>query len=193
MLPLQVQGDLLIFCVESEAQPGDAVRLTVEEHTLELEVQSCRPVSEQEFLVTARAPMQLDGLVPSESVPGSRSEVRLGEHLRVMSPELPDYQALTVDISEGGLGLDVAAALQPGELLGLSVSFPGCAGDVKCEAQVVWCRPQGTRFVAGCRFLDPHDFRLKAGLHTLSSQALPTPLLTAPVRITRFAPLDLAG
>jgi len=193
MLALQVQGDLLTFCVETEIRPGDSVRVTVEEQAIPLEVQSCRPVGDQEFLVTARAPMQLDGLLPSESVLGSRTHPRLDEHLRVMSPELPEYQALTVDISKGGMRLDVAAQLQPGELLGLSVSFPGYEGDVECEVQVLWCRAEGNRFLAGCRFLDPQDFRLRAGMHTLGAPALPTPLLPPPQRMTRFAPLDLAG
>jgi len=192
MLALQVQGDLLTFCVETDVRPGDSVRVTVEEHEIPLEVESCRPVGDQEFLVTARAQMPLGGLVPSESVLGSRNHLRLDERLRVMSPELPKYQALTVDISRGGLRLDVAGELQPGELLGLSVSFPGYEGDVECEVQVLWCRPEGQRFVSGCRFLDPQDSRLTAGIHTLGAPGLPTPQLPPPVRLTRFAPLDLA-
>ena len=194
MLSLHVQGDLLTFCVETEIRPGDSVRVTVEKQAIPLEVESCRPVGDQEFLVTARAPMPLDGLLPSESILGSRGAHRLEERLRVMSPELPDYQALTRDISKGGLRLDVAGELQPGELLGLGVSFPGLEGDVECEVQVLWCRPEGNRFVVGCRFLDPNDLRLKAGIHTLDgSVSLPTPLLPPPQRVTRFAPLDMAG
>lgn len=192
MLSLQVQGDLLTFCVETEVHPGDSVSVTVDENLIPLEVESCRTVGDKEFLVTARAPMSLEGLLPSELVLGSRNHHRLEEHLRVMSPELPEYQALTLDVSKGGIRLDVAGALQPGELLGLSLSFPGHEVDVECEVQVLWCRPEGNRFVAGCRFVDPDEFRLRAGMHTLGA-ALPTPQLPPPRRVTRFAPLDMAG
>lgn len=83
--------------------------------------------------------------------------------------------------------------LQPGELLGLSISFPGYDGDVDCEIQVLWCRAEGYRYAAGCRFVDPGDPRLRAALHSLRAPALPTPQIPNPRRQTRFAPLGLTG
>lgn len=193
MTGLQVQGDLLTFCVPSEVRPGDNLRVSVEDRALQLEVESCRSVGEDEFLVTARAPMALDDVLDSSPVLGSRSQPRVDERLRVMSPELPDYQALTQDISNGGLRLDVSESLEPGELLALSISFPGYEGDVECEVQVLWCRAEGNRWVAGCRFTDPGEGRLRAALHTLRAPALPTGQLPTPRRQTRFAPLGLTG
>lgn len=183
MSDLQVHGDLLTFCLPAQVQPGDPLKVTVEEHSLEITVESCRPVSDEEFLITARSPMPLEGRVESASVLGSRSEPRRPERLRVMSPELPDYQALTRDISAGGLSLEV----QPGELLGLNISFPDFEEDVSSEVQVLWCRDEGGRYAAGCRFLDPGELRLKAGLHSLHAPALSTPQLPPPRRITRMA------
>lgn len=193
MSGLQIQGDLLTFCVPSEVRPGDSLRVSVAQQALQLEVETCRPVGDEEFLVTARAPLPLDGVLDSSPVLGSRSQPRLDERLRVMSPELPDYQALTRDISDGGLRLDVSECLEPGELLALSISFPGYEGDVDCEVQVLWCRAEGHRWVAGCRFTDPGEPRLRAGLHTLRAPALPTAQLPTPRRQTRFAPLGLTG
>lgn len=192
-MSLEVQGDLLTFCVPSEVRPGDSLRISVEEHALQLEVESCRPVGDEEFLVTARAPLPLDGLLPSAPVLGSRRQSRLGERLRVMSPELPDYQALTLDISDGGLRLEVTDGLQPGELLDLSISFPGTDREVNCEVQVLWCQAEGNRFTAGCRFADPGDRRLRAALHSLRAPALPTPQIATPRRPTRLAPPGLTG
>ncbi len=193
MSALEVQGDLLTFCVPNQVNPGDSLSVSVEEHALQIEVETCRPVGEEEFLVTARAPVPLEGLVSSVAVLGSRQQPRLGERLRVMSPELPDYQALTLDISVGGLRLDVSAPLQAGELLELGVGFPGYEGDVVCEVQVLWCRPEGQRFAAGCRFVDPGNGRLRHALHSLRAPALPTPQLPRPRRQTRFAPPDLTA
>jgi len=193
MSALEVQGDLLTFCVPTPVNPGDSLSVSVEEHALQIEVETCRPVGEEEFLVTARAPVPLEGLVSSVPVLGSRRQPRLNERLRVMSPELPEYQALTLDISQGGLRLDVSAPLQPGELLELSLSFPGYEGDVVCEVQVLWCRPEGLRFAAGCRFIDPGEGRLRHALHSLRAPALPTPQFPPPTRQTRFAPLGLTG
>ena len=187
MSDLQVQGDLLTFCLPAQVQPGDPLKVTVEEHSLEITVESCRPVSDEEFLITARSPMPLEGRVDSASVLGSRSHPRRPERLRVMSPELPDYQALTRDISAGGLSLELIEPLQPGELLGLNISFPGFEHDVSSEVQVLWCRDEGGRYSAGCRFLDPGEFRLKSGLQSLQAPALPTPQLPPPRRITRMA------
>lgn len=193
MSKLQVQDDLLTFCIPGEVRPGDILNVKVEQHKIQLEVESCRLVGEEEYLVTARSPMRLEGLLPSAEVLGTRRQPRLGERLRVMSPELPDYQALTLDISDGGLRLDVSDQLEPGELLALSISFPGSEGDVRCEVQVLWCRQEGHRFVAGCRFTDPGEHRLRAALHTLRSTGLPSAQSRAPRRQSRFAPLGLAG
>ncbi|MBN9419495.1 hypothetical protein ABS71_07965 [bacterium SCN 62-11] len=193
MSQLQVQDDLLTFCIPGEVRPGDILNVKVEQHKLQLEVESCRPVGEEQYLVTARSPMRLEGLLPSAEVLGTRRQPRMGERLRVMSPELPDYQALTLDISDGGLRLDVSDQLQPGELLALSVSFPGYDGDVQCEVQVLWCRQEGNRYVAGCRFTDPGEHRLRAALHSLRSTGLPSAQGHAPRRQSRFAPLGLAG
>ena len=193
MSALEVQGDLLTFCVPNQLYPGDSLSVSVEERALQIQVESCRPVGEEEFLVTARAPVHLEGLVSSVPVLGSRRQPRLGERLRVMSPELPDYQALTLDISDGGLRLDVSGPLQPGELLELGISFPGYEGDVLCEVQVLWCQPEGQRFAVGCRFVDPGHGRLRHALHSLRAPALPTPQAPAPKRQRRFAPLGLTG
>ena len=83
--------------------------------------------------------------------------------------------------------------LQPGELLALSISFPGYEGDVQCEVQVLWCRQEGNRYLAGCRFTDPGEGRLRAAFHTLRSTGLPSSQTHTPRRQSRFAPLGLAG
>ena len=187
MSALQVQGDLLTFCLHAAVQPGEILKVRIEEHALELSVESCRQVSQEEYLVTARSPVPLEDQVDSVTVLGTRCEARIPERLRVMSAELPDYQALTRDISGGGLSLETGEPLQPGELLALNISFPGYDGEVASEVQVLWCRDEGGRYAAGCRFLDPGDLRLKAGLYTLQAPALPTPLIPPPRRLTRLA------
>lgn len=181
MLALQIQEDFLTFELTAPVQEGAQLLVTVtthaqEEQKIQITALSCRQLHEESYLVTARAPISLQDLVPSDEVPGARNGNRQLQRLRVVSRELSEYSALTYDISRSGLRLETTTDLQPGELLALEIGFAGLEADVACEVQVVRCAPQGERFVAGCMFCNPGEFRLRQGLATLFTEALSSPV-----------------
>lgn len=119
-------------------------------------VEHCRPV-EDGFLVVAQAaeelPAELD-LIASDKVLGERREERLQERFRVMSPDIPNYSALSVDCSLSGLQFETGAPVPVGRVVKLDLGLRPTGADVPCEAEVVWCEPSGENgYRVGCRFL----------------------------------------
>lgn len=119
-------------------------------------VEHCRPV-EDGFLVVAQAaeelPAELD-VIASDKVLGERREERLQERFRVMSPDIPNYSALSVDCSLSGLQFETTAPVPVGRVVRLDLGLRPSGADVPCEAEVVWCEPSGENgYRVGCRFL----------------------------------------
>ena len=128
------------------------------------------------YRVRVRRPVEfipyLDVLLePAPHMVEHREQRRLHHHVRVMSPDLPDYRGTVRDLSEGGVGLDLVGPLRVGARLQLRLE-PDGAKDIPfdLEAEVCWCRAttqEGTRahdesgrahaYEVGARFLTLSD------------------------------------
>jgi c-di-GMP-binding flagellar brake protein YcgR len=94
-----------------------------------------------------------------------RKFVRLDTRLQLSYTVLPEtqaQQAVTKDISGGGVCLFADDVLTAGQQLQVSLALPGQEGPVNFTAEVVWCEPyevigQGARrkgVEAGVRFVE---------------------------------------
>ncbi|HXZ81519.1 MAG TPA: TonB family protein [Terriglobales bacterium] len=80
-------------------------------------------------------------------------------------------EALVIDLSETGMGVQLMIPIQPGSKLTVDFELPGNAGHVRADAQVVWsnaARRAGIRFL---RMSDPTRDRLKRWLDPLRASA----------------------
>ncbi len=129
---------------------------------MRIKVESCRKLESGGLLYSAK----VLGEVPGESHhgtvhdPSMRKAARHNVGVRVMSKDLPGYRALTIDLSQTGMQLEIDQKIGTGHSIRLNLEFDRvdlAAMDV--EARVVWCRPHPTR-----------DDRFRCGVHFI-----PTP------------------
>jgi Tfp pilus assembly protein PilZ len=106
--------------------------------------------------------------------------LRRGERMdcaiRVMSPDLPGFSAITVDFSLSGLQLDTRGALSVGQVvrLRLEVNLPE-REILEVKARVAWCRPEGKKnYRAGLEFtqVDAETVELLQELETYLQRRL---------------------
>lgn len=83
----------------------------------------------------------------------ARRHPRVAETLTVLSRDLPNYQAVTLDIGPGGLRLKTRLPLDPGEELPLSLDFPPSDLLFHCRLRVLWSQPLEDGYASGCRFV----------------------------------------
>jgi len=107
----------------------------------------------QAVLVSPReAEEHLATLLPALGLPGRRAP-RLESSFRVVSPDLPGYRALAVDLSVTGIGLaGLATPLEEGARLHLKLELDSFREPVRTEATVRWCRPGRTGWRVGASF-----------------------------------------
>ncbi len=103
----------------------------------------------------------LDGPIVEEKVTGEalRSADRAELAIRVMSPKLPGFRAMTVDLSATGLQIEMDGPLEVGAELPMKLEFDRFDLDsIECPVQVRWCRVSNERgrYRAGFMFL-PED------------------------------------
>ena len=93
--------------------------------------------------------------VPGGASQYARSSHRTAARLRALSPDLPNFRALSVDVSGGGLRLETEAALIPNTKLSLSLDLdiPDQA-PIPLKCRVVWCKPTERTFEVGLQFLE---------------------------------------
>jgi hypothetical protein len=104
---------------------------------LPIQVEYCRRMEDGDYLVVAQAeeaPQELlsDGL-------GERREIRLDEHFRILSPDIPEFRALTRDCSLSGLQFETTQPVPVGSSLQLALGIWPLGADVDCEVEVMWC------------------------------------------------------
>jgi hypothetical protein len=69
-------------------------------------------------------------------------------------PQLQRHEALSMDISEHGLGLETASVLQKGAVIKLLLPVGNVRATLPVFAEVMWSRPaNGHYYRAGARFL----------------------------------------
>ncbi|NDD30493.1 MAG: PilZ domain-containing protein [Proteobacteria bacterium] len=86
-----------------------------------------------------------------------RLERRSYRQFQVMSPDIPDYKAITTDVSRTGIRLQLSSELQVGSVVRLKLVFDDFNfDDVEVRGEVLWtmARERETWW-AGIRFIDP--------------------------------------
>lgn len=90
---------------------------------------------------------------PLVSSNDARRHPRVAKTLTVLSRDLPNYQAVTLDIGPGGLRLKTRLPLDPGEELPLSLDLPPSDLLFHCRLHVLWSKPLEDGYASGCRFV----------------------------------------
>jgi len=102
--------------------PGDRMAVQVGHgEPVEISVEACRNMGNGKHLVVGCPIEPLAELVPAKEVLGQRRHPRSRLCLRVMSPDLPGYVAMTMDCSDSGLQLETHQPLLVGEILHLQL------------------------------------------------------------------------
>ncbi|MCE7870324.1 PilZ domain-containing protein [bacterium CPR1] len=93
---------------------------------------------------------------------GRRSR-RYVTSIRVLSPELPGYRALTVDFSMHGMQLEAEGSLQVGKQVNITLELDSSTmPELNLDAKVVWCREKDRRKVLiGLEYLNVDEDRRK--------------------------------
>lgn len=83
-----------------------------------------------------------------------RRGARVGCALRVMSPDIPDYAGVTVDLSATGLQLETRQALTLGKVVSLRIeTHMAELESITVKARVAWCRRENKKaFRSGLEF-----------------------------------------
>lgn len=93
--------------------------------------------------------------VPESASRYVRSAQRVAARLRALSPELPNFRALSVDLSSGGIALELEGPITVGERLNftLDLDLPD-QKPVPLKCKVCWCRGDDRSYLAGLQFVD---------------------------------------
>jgi hypothetical protein len=105
------------------------------------------------------------GEIPQEDQnEAGRQKERVGVVFRALSRKLPEFSAVTVDLSESGLQLEMRGALEVGEQLDMRIEADMTDWqEVAFRAKVMWCRAEEVRrgerssFLAGFQYVDPDE------------------------------------
>lgn len=93
--------------------------------------------------------------VPDSALEFQRKAPRVPCRLRALSPELPSFKALSVDVSRCGVQLEVEGPLQPNEVISLllELDLPG-QEPVPCRGRVQWCQQNERGYLVGMAFVE---------------------------------------
>lgn len=93
--------------------------------------------------------------VPSHAFRFLRSYPRTQARLRALSPALPSFRALSLDLSQGGLKLETEDRLLPGTRIPMTLDLEIPEQDpIPVTCRVVWCQATSKSFVVGLQFVD---------------------------------------
>ncbi|MBI3925051.1 MAG: PilZ domain-containing protein [Armatimonadetes bacterium] len=163
---LAVDGRLLTFWTAQEYASGEPINVELElpgparPHVKLPGVLpvSCRPHPGKGFVCVAKVPVddsQLDALrqwlgaddegkvTTEEGATLSRRHPRFKIGVRILSPELPGFHAISVDFSREGLQLETKGEVPMGTVMTLTLEID--APDlprVLCQGEVVWSKPR---------------------------------------------------
>lgn len=153
ILPVYRNGNSLAFTSGSplELKQGVAVRDSTGRRA-QVEVQKRRRLDEATWLYFAD--LVHGDLDTQEGDPELqlRRDPRFPVGVRVRSGGLPDYMALTEDLSVGGAQLQVLGPVRVGEELELEIDLDGAVAPVRALARVCWSR-MSSPWRAGLSFL----------------------------------------
>ena len=151
--------------VRVEIPPGSAKTTA-----LDIQVNSVRSEDDGVFVyVSHLVSMQFSEKITGEALRGApRRELSV----RVLSPKLPGFRGMTIDISATGLRIDMDGPLEVGQVIPITLEFDRFDLDsLECPAEVRWCRMSGagrTRYMAGFHFL-PTDEDMERALHAMGA------------------------
>lgn len=93
--------------------------------------------------------------IPDTAQKYARLFHRTSARLRALSPALPNFKALSVDVSQGGLRLETEAPLTPGARIKMSLDLDiPEQTPIPLTCRVVWCKPTGKTYEVGLQFMD---------------------------------------
>ncbi|MEW6280544.1 MAG: PilZ domain-containing protein [Candidatus Eremiobacterota bacterium] len=83
--------------------------------------------------------------------------------IRVLSPELPGYRALTVDFSMHGLQLESEGPVEVGKIVNITLELDASSSpQLNLDGKVVWCREKDRRkFLIGVELVNITEERQK--------------------------------
>lgn len=129
-----------------------------------MRVVSCRPCAEGGFLWAGQCLDRPDfgGIeLPQRPHPNCRARPRFGCSLCVLSPQLPGYRVLAVDISEGGAQVETSGDVTSGTKISLRIEFDVDLPIVSVTAVVRWSREASPgKFRIGLEFSNLDDSAL---------------------------------
>ena len=147
-------GNSLAFACESLLEDHDQVTVKDREgHQAAVQIQNRRRADDRSWIYFAEV---LSGdLEPDWAAPGYawRQTARHAVGVRVRSPQLPEYSALTEDLSPDGAQLQTFGPLQVGDEIEIYLDLDNGFPSIRLLARVCWSRlTQPWR--AGVAFLD---------------------------------------
>ncbi len=159
---LSHEGVLLTFVSRFRPrQQALSITLNVGDGDVRLEVllKKARETHSGEFIcqgeITEGADQLVYPQVPSPALRFARHFPRTPARLRAISPALPNFRALSLDLSKGGLKLETEDRLIPGTRLQMSLDLEIPDQEpVPVNGRVVWCQATGKSFVVGLQFVD---------------------------------------
>ncbi len=131
-------------------------------------------------LADKQAPLPASGedMITAAAVPYRRKRPRCACRLRLLSPSLPSYRALSLDFSASGVQIEADGELKVDSVISCSLDLPHHES-LHCTARVAWCRPEGRSFRAGLEFLkiESDSFRVLEAFEQwlISPQGFHTP------------------
>lgn len=150
---LEIEGRQLGFRSLKENAVGQTVKVKVSfpgqsEMTLPITIKSCRPADDA-FICYGQVPSvkgleRFQAALNHQSTDKPRREPRFLIGIRILSPELPSFKAISVDFSKSGLQLEAEGEVPLGTMLTLTLETEiRQVPSVICRAKVIWCRPTG--------------------------------------------------
>lgn len=126
---------------------------------LEVQLKQARETRNGDFIcqgeITQGAEFLSQPQVPTSVQKYARTYPRTTARLRALSPTLPGFKALSMDLSQGGLKLETQDRMIPGTRIQMSLDLDlPDQTPVPLTCRVVWCQQTGKTYVVGLQFVD---------------------------------------
>ncbi|MEW6279808.1 MAG: PilZ domain-containing protein [Candidatus Eremiobacterota bacterium] len=156
---LEVREDRLTFRSSRSLSVGKAQIVKLGTRSIRVMVESVRPLERGGYACIGQVQGDVDLPSPAQAVEDAflRKAERRDCVMRVLSPDLPGYRAVTVDFSHGGIQVETEGPLSTGAVLDLTMEFDreGVPA-IRCQARVAWSSPRArNRYRAGLQFVTP--------------------------------------
>jgi hypothetical protein len=126
---------------------------------MEVLLQQARETHKGDFICHGEITDGADQLSFPQVPPGleryARGFPRTHARLRALSPSLPNFRALSIDVSQGGLRLEAEDYLTPGSRIEMSLDLDIPDQDpIPLNCRVVWCQETGKTYQVGMEFIE---------------------------------------